>query len=587
MPAAAAYFPDKTPDRSDSTRHGPLCRLGAAMLAVVVTACLTLAPAGAATAAAGQYPTVAVVLGGGAARGLSHIGLLRALEEHGIPVDILVGASMGSIVAGLYAAGLSVDNLTYLATHLGLYQLFTPRFPPRGGLVDAEPFGQFLDHITGRARLEQMPIPFYSVVADLRTGETVALDRGPIGRAILASMAIPGVFPPVEVDGRLYVDGGLVSSVPVRAAREAGADFVIAVDVRRGVDEVVPGNVVANLQLALYVLLDKRTDEQVLEADVLVAPAVADSSYMEFDRAEYFIEEGYRAAMAAMDDIKEGLRRLDPTLALDAPRRQPGIAMDEFRRLVDEAAALATARGPRVPNLVPEVAISSVSAPLAGVTVYVPLGSTHPAWPVFAYYRLTAGPGLWRHALGAGVGHCRQLCAGIYGRVSTGGGLWSPGIMAAGTLRVGDWTGVGTAAWQAAWEWRPDDEDDAWRVQARVPAPSARAAAGNELMLQLGRDSQGLDGSADDALRGSAVWRHYWLDEPENALELIRGATHWYVGGGLGLTSDAGGTRLYPVAEAGLLFETRLFGLYTTQSRLSLTYEANAGVWFIRLSVGD
>lgn len=560
-------------------------RLLAGALSAAVASCLCLAPAAAAAQADGR-PTVAVVLGGGAARGLSHIGLLRALEEHGIPIDILVGTSMGSIVAGLYAAGLSVENLTYLATQLDLNRLFAPRIPPRGGLVDAEPFAHFLDQLTGGIRMEETPIPFYSVLADLRTGETVALNRGPIGKAIVASMSIPGIFPPVEIEGRLYVDGGLVSSVPVRAARAAGADFVIAVDVRRDVDAVVPGNVLANLQLALSVLLDKQTDAEVLDADVLITPAVADSSYMEFDRAEHFIAEGYRAALAAMDELKAALRRLDPSFRFDAPRRQPGIPMEDFPRLAGEAAAVAMARARRSPQATAELTFSTQAAPRAGLAVHIPLRWARLDWPLFAAYSLRSGEGGWHHAVAAGAGSCAQLCGGVFTRGAAGNDVWSLGLMASGTLGAGR-SPSGAAAWHAFWERRPDESGDAWRLQVQAPAPTALTVVGSELQLQVGRDPHGLYGPPGEAVRASALWRRYQLGEPQNVLELLRGAVHWYVGVGVGATYEAGVARLYPAAEAGLLFEGRLFGLYAARSRLSLSYEAGTGAWLLRLTIGD
>src|SRR5690606_21378866 len=119
---------------------------------------LLLSLAGNSLADTRERPTVAVVLGGGSARGLSHIGLLRALAENGIPVDMLVGTSMGSLVAGMYAAGLSVDNLTYLVTTVDLGLLFEPLLPPRGGLVGAERFERFIDLLTDTATFEQLPI---------------------------------------------------------------------------------------------------------------------------------------------------------------------------------------------------------------------------------------------------------------------------------------------------------------------------------------------------------------------------------------------------------------------------------------------
>src|SRR5690606_33008252 len=183
-------------------------------------------------------PTVAIVLGGGSSRGLAHIGLLQAFEEEGIPVDYLVGTSMGSIAAGLHAAGLSPENIEQLIVQSPVFELFAAARPSRGGLVETDRLERFLDAILDHATFDDVAIPYYSASTQLLTGEEAVIQHGRVSRAILASMAIPGVFPPVEIDGEYYVDGGVVSLIPVRAARRLGADVVIAVDVRRRFETV-------------------------------------------------------------------------------------------------------------------------------------------------------------------------------------------------------------------------------------------------------------------------------------------------------------------------------------------------------------
>lgn len=532
-------------------------------------------------------PKVAVVLGGGAARGFSHIGLLKALEDNGIPIDMLVGTSMGSIVAGLYASGLSTDNLTYLVTQIDMNQFFTPRIPPRGGFVETDQFELFLDLLTNHAQLEHMPIPYYSVITDIVSGQEVALNTGPIGRAILASIAIPGMFPPVEIDGIHYVDGGLLSPVPVGVAEERGADFIIAVDVRRTVDDINFDNVLTNLQLSLYFLLDKNTDEQVHAADVIVAPDVADNSYMEYDQAMYFIEAGYRAAMEAMDDIRAGLLRLDPDFPLNEPRVQAGIEPDEFARMVEAAVLGATAIARPTLTVLPDITLRPAAPAHFRLDVYVPLGGPGGALPWFADYSLAGGPGRWNHTFGVGAGDCSEFCLSLFGRPGLNGNGWNPGLMASGTL--GDRTSVTglSGAWTARWERTRPSEQDQWHLQLRWPAPKAVTTVGHELLINAGLDSRGLLGRPTDHVRASAVYRHYFLGEPKNLWELLRGGTHWYVGGGVAAASTPGGAQVNPVVEAGVLFEGHLFGLYTTRSRLAVTYEGGDNEWFLRLSFGD
>lgn len=539
------------------------------------------------SAGSSPRPTVAVVLGGGAARGFSHIGLLKAFEEHGIPIDMLVGTSMGSIVAGLYASGLSVDNLMYLVTHIDMNRFFVPRIPPRGGFVHSDQFELFLDLLTNNARLEELPIPFYSIVTGVTNGQEVALDSGPIGRAIVASIAIPGVFPPVEIDGVHYVDGGLVSVVPVRAARAAGADFVIAVDVRRTMDDVDYENVVANLQLAVSLLLNKETDEQLLEADVLVTPAVGDNSSMEYDRALHFIEEGYKAALAAIDDIRAGLLELDPNFPLHAPRVQAGVDEDEFRRQVNDAIAGALAKAQRAPAVLPDLTFTEGSSPRYRVDVHVPLNWPEAVWPLFADYSLAGGAGRLYHSFGIGAGYCTSFCLTVFGLVDTVSDSLNPGVAAAGMINIAAPPTRSSAAWKARWEQTPDGKDNQWHVQLRTPAPNALTTVGSELVVTAGRDARGLFGRPSENVRGAAVLRRYFVGEPRNLMELLRGGLHWHVGGGFSAALTPDGLKLSPLVEAGVLFEGRWFGLYTTRSRLALTYETENKTWFLRLSFGD
>ena len=184
------------------------------LLAAVLILCL----AGAGAAAKQTRPTVALVLGGGSARGFSHIGLIKALEENGIPIDMIVGTSMGSIVAGLYAAGYSVENMEQLATHLDTSKLLDIPLPPTGGVVDSTGIQQFLDVLLDGKTYDQLPIPFKSVVVNLGTGRELALDEGLVSVGIQASMSIPGVFPPVQIGDAYYVDGGLKNQVPANVA---------------------------------------------------------------------------------------------------------------------------------------------------------------------------------------------------------------------------------------------------------------------------------------------------------------------------------------------------------------------------------
>lgn len=183
--------------------------------------------------AASSTPAVAVVLGGGAARGFSHIGLIQAFEENGILIHMLVGTSMGSIVASPYAAGYSVDNLKTIVTNLDSAKLVDILFPPRGGLINTERLKRYLDVLLMHKTFDQLEIPFYSVITELATGREVAMHHGNVAAAVQASMSIPALFPPVEIDGVHFVDGGMKNAVPANVAKNHGADVIIGVDVKR------------------------------------------------------------------------------------------------------------------------------------------------------------------------------------------------------------------------------------------------------------------------------------------------------------------------------------------------------------------
>jgi NTE family protein len=181
-----------------------------------------------------RAPRVALVLGGGAARGFAHVGVLRVLEEAGIPVELVVGTSVGALVGALYADGHDARALEHLARDLDRDDFFDFGLAPAlfgTGLAKGERLEAWMTDHLRTLRIEQLELPFAAVATDLGDGSVVVLDRGEVARAVRASSAIPGVFEPVELGGRLLVDGGVVANLPVKAARDLGADVIVAVDV--------------------------------------------------------------------------------------------------------------------------------------------------------------------------------------------------------------------------------------------------------------------------------------------------------------------------------------------------------------------
>lgn len=179
-----------------------------------------------------KHPNITLVLGSGAARGLAHIGVLKVLEVKKIPISMVAGSSMGALIAGAYAAGLSAKQMEEIACEtnwLRVAKLFFPRRLQREGLLDGRRIEEFLIALIGEQEIEELNIPFAAVATDIWTGEEIVLRNGSLVKAIRASISFPFVFAPVQINGRFLVDGGVVNPLPVNVAKDLGADFIIAV----------------------------------------------------------------------------------------------------------------------------------------------------------------------------------------------------------------------------------------------------------------------------------------------------------------------------------------------------------------------
>ena len=253
-------------------------------------------------------PQVVLVLSGGAARGAAHIGVIRALVEEGVPIDAIVGTSMGALVGGLYAAGLAVDELGAVFASVAPSTAVELLLPPRGGLLDSTPLELLLAALLEERQLNDTPLAFYPVAAELRSGEARLLSDGSLATAIRAATAIPGLFGPVALAGEIYYDAGITDYVPVALARTLQPRVVIAVTVGREAP-YDPASLLANLQRILGTVTGRFTEPQLREADVIIAPKLAEASYMAYDRAEAFADAGYRAARQAMPEILAALEQ--------------------------------------------------------------------------------------------------------------------------------------------------------------------------------------------------------------------------------------------------------------------------------------
>lgn len=323
----------------------------------VLVLTLILGGLGTAPVALASKPTVALVLGGGSARGFSHIGLIKALEENGVPVDMIVGTSMGSIVAGLYAAGYSVANMTEIVAALEISTLLDIPMPLGGGVVDTTGLQHYLDILLGGRTYEELPMPFSSVIVNLGTGKELALNTGKVSKGIQASMSIPGVFTPVQIGDQFYVDGGLKNQVPANVAADLGADVIIAVSLEQDNQDPNYGRIMSNLRMSLTAMMDGYTEINTAMADVLIVPKVGLDSSMDYQKAGHFIQQGYQAGLEYMEQIKNVILSKDPDFGFE-PYKQPGYSSTELKQIL-KTAERSVANLPKRFTFKPEVAFDN------------------------------------------------------------------------------------------------------------------------------------------------------------------------------------------------------------------------------------
>jgi len=286
------------------------------------------------------HPKICVVLSGGGARGFAHVGVLKYLEELRIPVDCIAATSMGAVVGGLYASGMSANDIETKLSDLHLSNIALDivdrrlisqtlreddvNYPISGtfglsgkgvtlplGAVQANQFLEILQnwtsHLPPDISFDSLPIPFRSVATDLQTGDMVVFNKGPMSTAIRSSMAIPGVFTPMEYEGHLLSDGGLVRNLPVDIARDMGADIVIAVNIGT---PLLPRESLNNFfnvsQQMINILTEQNVNEQkklLSSNDILVDADLGTISFLDFDRAKEAVEIGYKSAQALGDKL--------------------------------------------------------------------------------------------------------------------------------------------------------------------------------------------------------------------------------------------------------------------------------------------
>ena len=255
-----------------------------------------------------RLPKIGLALGGGAARGFAHIGVIQVLEEAGIKPDLVVGTSAGSLVAAIYASGKTGAQLQTVAETMeeaALTDWILP-FVSRG-MLRGEALARYVSSQVGGKTIESFPMPLGIVATDLHSGQGVLFMRGDTATAVRASSAVPAVFQPVKIGTREYVDGGLVSPVPVRYARQMGAEVVIAVDIS-ATPESNPALGTLDILLQTFAIMSRSINTfELKEADVAVRPALSGVSSADFASKRKSIEAGRAAMLAALPQLRTAI----------------------------------------------------------------------------------------------------------------------------------------------------------------------------------------------------------------------------------------------------------------------------------------
>lgn len=245
---------------------------------------------------------IALVLGAGASKGFAHVGVLKILETNKIPIHMIVGTSVGSVVGSFYAYGLNAFELQRLSFSIEQKDIVDLTIPDNG-FIKGEKLEEFVNRILKNTPIEKLKIPFYAVATEIQNGREVLFGRGNTGQAVRASCSIPGVFRPVKIGDKVYVDGGVVSPVAVEAAKRLGADVVIAVDISAGGERTPPVSTIETLLQSIDIMYSKLAAIQLSQADIVIRPKVGHIGSADFLKRHEAILEGEKAAAEALPKI--------------------------------------------------------------------------------------------------------------------------------------------------------------------------------------------------------------------------------------------------------------------------------------------
>ena len=305
------------------SRRSTLAAFAAHALVLVLVLVLVLALAGCSSTVPVSQPapvappvaarkiTIGLALGGGAARGFAHIGVIKALESQGIMADLVVGTSAGSLVGAMYAAGntgFALQKLALAMDEAEISDWALPLFSSSSGVLKGEALQNFVNKAVHNVPMEKLKLPFGAVATDLNSGLPILFRRGNTGQAVRASSSVPSVFQPVRIGSHTYVDGGLVAPVPVRFAREMGADFIIAVNISSQTDTQAA---ISSLQVLMqtFAIMGQRINHYELrDADIVIHPSLGTMKGNDFNGRNLAILAGEQATFALMGQIKQKLK---------------------------------------------------------------------------------------------------------------------------------------------------------------------------------------------------------------------------------------------------------------------------------------
>mgnify|MGYP000906743665 CR=1 FL=1 len=251
-----------------------------------------------------KRPNIGLALSSGASRGLAHIGVIKTLEENGIKPDFISGSSIGAMIGAFYCCSIDMDMLIRICKNMRTDIWVDPAVSKKG-ILAGKKAEEFIRLLTKNKKIEDLELPLRIVATDLVKSKRYVFSSGYIWEAVRASISIPGIFCPVEIDGMILVDGGVIDRVPASLVKDMGSDIVIAVDVTKGEHETIPKNFIEVIMQSLETMENEIAKNCLIDADIYISPVIKDINPLDFTQVDLCIMEGVKATEEALPKIKE------------------------------------------------------------------------------------------------------------------------------------------------------------------------------------------------------------------------------------------------------------------------------------------